>query len=603
MNIGSPIGVLFFIVPLLLWMLMLKSQKSSDKVRDKLFGLEVIKAFSQQSKKAGSALFILSFILFGISLVRPQFGYKEIIEEREGQDIIFIVDVSQSMLSRDLSPNRLLRVRFAITDLLSHLRGDRVGLISFAGVSFVESPLTYDYSTFRLFLDDLDPDLIPIAGSNIESALKKVLQIYGDKKSISARGRSVIIFSDGEELSGDILKTIAPLKELGVKVFTVGLGSEIGAPIPTQNGYKKDRTGKVILSKLDREGLENIATATGGAYLGGELTGVQLENFFREQISKDKSQSKISGGVIKVWREYYQFPLFLGLICYFLATLRRKSAFILLFLAISLKPENSFAETLEQAKEYFSLGEFDKALEIYESQSDPKIAKSAQIGSAQSLYKLKRFDEAKAKYQALLSNYGKEQPEILYDLGNTFTQLGEYKEAIKSYESALKLIPGDKETKENLEYVKKLQKDESDNSSSNSSQKGDGGGENSSEQSSASNGGGGEPSSNSSSASASGGAGGQSSESSDGSSGNSNSTGSSENSSQESSSAGAKNGQNSSSTSNSGDGKESASTPSEREEMLYDSVQEDRGALRKYREQKAMEELEERHETPPEKDW
>lgn len=623
MNLGAPEFLIYFIVPIALYFLLTKGLKKTEVLRSSLFGSEARELFFKKTKQSGIFLTCLSFILFGVALIRPQFGYREILEEREGQDIAFVVDVSQSMLAKDLSPNRLGRVRFAITDLLSHLKGDRVGLISFAGVSFIESPLTYDYSTFRLFLDDLSPDLIPVAGTNIESALKRVIQLYGGKerKFISGRGKTVILFSDGEELSGNLESVSAELKELGIRVYTVGIGSEVGAPIPTDQGYKRDKGGKVILSKLDRKSLEKLAHATDGAYLGGELSGHELERFFKEEISSGKEKSKIAGGVVRVWQEYYQVTLLLGLVCYFISALGRRNLIVASLTFIICFPGNSWADSLEEASAYYAEGNFRKAFELYESAKTGTSPIPAELGSAKSLYKLKRFFEAKERYQKLVEM--EKRPEFLYNLGNTQTQLGQYEEAIKSYEEALTIAPNDTETKENLEYVKKLLKqdssssspsssEQSSNNSSTSEQKqGGSGGSQSSSQSNESSqdsqkssGGGQSESSSSSSTSPSGG------ESSSLSSEESSSNSSSKNGGKSESSISSKetnSGQDSSPSSASSVEKASSGKdqklPSEREEMLYDSVQEDRGALRKYREEKAIEELEERQESPPEKDW
>jgi len=622
MNLGAPQFIIYFLAPLALFYLVKQSSKSKESIRRSLFDEEARKLFFGKVSQGGAYVFCLSFVFFGLAVVRPQFGYQEIIEERVGQDIAFVVDVSKSMLAKDLSPNRLGRVRFAIIDLLSHLKGDRIGLISFAGVSFIESPLTYDYSTFRLFLDDLSPDLIPVPGSNIESALKRVIQLFGgkDKKFILGRGKTVILFSDGEEQSGNLESVVTELKELGIKVYTVGIGSEIGAPIPTEKGYKRDKTGKVILSKLNRQGLEKLAAETGGAYLGGELTGAELEKFFVDKVSGQKERSKIAGGVVRVWKEYYQIALLLGLICYLVSAVTRRSVLASLFIFLLISPSSVRADTLEEAYLNYAEGNFRKSLDLYDSARTGKAPYLAELGSAKSLYKLKRFSEAKQRYLELTEK--EKKPEFLYNLGNTQTQLGEYEQAIKSYEETLLLSPNDKEAKENLEYVKKLLKDESNNSSSSSSSSS----QNSSNQSSTSNGGGGgqssnqssqsnqnsdksssnsdqNSSSNSSSSSASGGR--SNASSSDDSSNNSSSSkdGKSGSESSSSQSSAGNDGQGSSQSSASSAESSQQSLPSDREEMLYDSVQEDRGALRKYREQKALEELEENQESPPEKDW
>ena len=289
---------------------------------------------------------------------------------------------------------------------------------------------------------------------------------------------------------------------------------------------------------------------------------------------------------------------------------------VVLFLFL-IPPSASRADALEEASKRYTEGNFRKALELYESAKTGENPSLAALGIAKSLYKLQRFSESKRSYLTLLE--ANRTPELLYNLGNTQTQVGEYKEAIESYQEALSLSPNDQEIKENLEYVKKLLQEESNSSSSSSSssdnssndsstskQSGGGGGgqssndgSQSSEQSVKSSGQG----SNSSSSSASNGEANNSSNSQNSSNASSSSKGAGAGSSQQSSDA--KQGQDSKGqdSSQSVSEKDTRAKPSDREEMLYDTVQEDRGALRKYRQEKALEELEQRQESPPEKDW
>src|SRR5262249_14643783 len=153
------------------------------------------------------------FLFLALALIRPQFGYREITETRSGIDLVFAIDVSKSMLAKDLSPSRLERVRYLIIDLLEALHGDRIALVTFAGVSFLESPLTYDYGTFRLFLDDLAPDLIPVPGTNLESAINESLKALGEKKH---RDGAIVLLTDGEAFSGDLDAAIDAAKKAGV---------------------------------------------------------------------------------------------------------------------------------------------------------------------------------------------------------------------------------------------------------------------------------------------------------------------------------------------------------------------------------------------------
>ncbi len=318
MTFGAPEFILALIVVPFLLAVFAIAEKRSRAERKMLLDPEVeailLPETSGKSLRGQRKVLLFSTFLFlGLALVRPQFGYREISESRAGIDLVFAVDVSKSMLAKDLSPSRLERVRFLILDLLPELRGDRIGLVTFAGVSFTESPLTYDYATFRLFLDDLSPDLIPVAGTNLESALREAAKTLGLKRQ---RDGAIVLMTDGEAFSGDLDSAVREINDAGIKVFTVGVGSEVGAPIPEETGYKVDDKGKVVLTKLSTRTLEEIARKTGGAYLGGSLSGSALKKFYTQDIAPRFKRSEIVGGVLRVWNEYFQIPLFAGLVFY-----------------------------------------------------------------------------------------------------------------------------------------------------------------------------------------------------------------------------------------------------------------------------------------------
>src|SRR4030095_7657033 len=194
---------------------------------------------------------VLAFVL--ISLARPRWGYAYDEVKRKGLDIILAVDTSRSMLSNDVQPNRLERVKLATHDLITQLRGDRIGLIAFAGRAFVQAPLTIDYDAAIESINDLDTKTIPEGGSNISEAIALATQTFGK----SAMGnRALVIFTDGEELSGDAVNEAKKAADAGVKIFTIGVGTPQGSLIPVtgddgQTSFVKDSSGQVVKSKLD----------------------------------------------------------------------------------------------------------------------------------------------------------------------------------------------------------------------------------------------------------------------------------------------------------------------------------------------------------------
>src|SRR5262249_24841692 len=218
------------------------------------------------------ALQLLGLSLAIVGLAQPRWGYTFEDVKRKGLDLLIAVDTSRSMLSNDVQPNRLERVKLAIQDLIDELQGDRVGLIAFAGRAFLQAPLTIDYDAVIEAVNDLDTKTIPEGGTNISSAINLATQSFGK----SAMGnRALLTFTDGEdgeELRGDAVKTAKAAADAGVRIFTVGVGTPQGSLIPVsgdndETSFVKDSAGQVHKSKLNDELLREVAEATGGFYL------------------------------------------------------------------------------------------------------------------------------------------------------------------------------------------------------------------------------------------------------------------------------------------------------------------------------------------------
>src|SRR6266496_2239475 len=215
------------------------------------------------------ALLLLGLSLALFSLAQPRWGYTFEDVKRKGLDLLIATDTSRSMLSNDVQPNRLERVKLAARDLINELQGDRVGLIAFAGRAFLQAPLTIDYEAVMESIKDLDTKTIPEGGTNISEAISLATQSFGK----SAMGnRALVIFTDGEELSGDAMKSAKAPADAGVRIFTIGVGTPAGSLIPVngedgETAFVKDSAGQVVKSKLDDKRLREIAQAAGGFYL------------------------------------------------------------------------------------------------------------------------------------------------------------------------------------------------------------------------------------------------------------------------------------------------------------------------------------------------
>ena len=218
---------------------------------------------------SGFGLFLLFFAAAG-----PQCGERTELVKRSGIDLVIAIDASNSMLARDVKPSRLERAKLEVTALLDRLKGDRVGLIVFAGDAFVQCPLTTDYAAARLFLRAIDPAAMPQQGTAIASALLEAKQVLEGGGRGSA-AKAVLLITDGEDQEGDALKAAGELGEAGIRIYAVAVGSETGEPIPIVDkdnnitGYKKDKEGKTVLSRTDLAGLRELASHGGGLVLRG----------------------------------------------------------------------------------------------------------------------------------------------------------------------------------------------------------------------------------------------------------------------------------------------------------------------------------------------
>jgi Ca-activated chloride channel family protein len=222
-----------------------------------------------EKQRLFTKLFIrtLYFILFLIAFAGPSIGdsLKEVKEE--GKDIFLAVDLSQSMVATDIAPNRLRRIQFELKELLKSFPSDRVGLIIFSAEAFMQLPLTYDQAVANLYIDGLSIGLVPSLGTDLSTPLRMALERFKADKSQEQKSRSVVLISDGEHFGEDLDGIAEDLVDEGIKVFTIGIGTDAGGEMPRGNSLVLDpETGKVALTKLNREPLQYVAAETGGQY-------------------------------------------------------------------------------------------------------------------------------------------------------------------------------------------------------------------------------------------------------------------------------------------------------------------------------------------------
>ena len=218
-------------------------------------------------------IFCLAFLFFAIGLARPRTGARLAEHKTKGAEIIVALDVSNSMLAQDYSPNRLERAKLSIARLTEKLQDDRIGLVIFAGTSFVQLPVTTDYVSAKMFLGSIDTGSIPIQGTAIGDAIRLCIKSFSAQ---SEKSRVIVVISDGENHEDDPVAAAKQAAELGIKVYTIGVGSAQGQPIPVEGGLLRDRNGDIVVTKLDEDTLRKVAAAGGGAYIhaGGEEFGL-----------------------------------------------------------------------------------------------------------------------------------------------------------------------------------------------------------------------------------------------------------------------------------------------------------------------------------------
>ena len=245
-----------------------------------------------------------------VALARPQWGISWQEERRRGLDILVLLDTSRSMLATDLKPNRMQRAKWGLSDLLQRLGGDRIGLVAFAGSSFLACPLTTDYAAFSMVLDDIRPGTIPRGGTAIAQALETAVESF---EPGGAADRVIILVTDGEDHEGGIERALAALARRKIRVFAVGVGSAAGDFIPAADGeggaFLRDRSGAVVRSALREEMLKRIAAATGGIAITAATGDIGWERIFDVGFAGLKREER-GARLAKVYVE--RFPWFLG---------------------------------------------------------------------------------------------------------------------------------------------------------------------------------------------------------------------------------------------------------------------------------------------------
>jgi len=301
--------LLLLLVPILVGLFLVLSyqqRRAWEVLADPSFKQRIVPGYSPGRRKIKFFLKILALLFLILSLMGPQWGSHEEEVRMRGVNIMLLVDVSDSMLAQDLQPSRLERERRKLKDLLKMLSGDRVGLVAFAGRSFLLSPLTADYGTLDRYIDDLSPETIPVKGTDLAGALSLALKSLpeGDE------GKAIVLLTDGEDHSEKMEKVLQEIKSRNIKLFVLGVGTPEGAPIPEKGGgFKSTQVGEMVVSKLKEGFLKDLALETEGAYARTVSSDNDLQELYVKGIRGVMDPSDLRVTRKKVWENRFYWPL------------------------------------------------------------------------------------------------------------------------------------------------------------------------------------------------------------------------------------------------------------------------------------------------------
>jgi Ca-activated chloride channel family protein len=498
----------FFAIPVIVAIFAWYLYSSRRKIK-KLGEIALIKTLipdvSLSKKVAKLVLFILGISSLILALCNLQTGNKMEEVKREGADIIVCLDVSNSMLAQDLSPNRLERAKFALEKMIDKLQGDRLGIVVFAGEAYVQLPITTDYGAAKLFLGSINTQMVPTQGTNIGAAIRKALEGFSKDEE---KNKTIVVITDGENHEPEAIEAAEDADKAGIMINTIGIGSEGGVPIPLMNngvvsGYRKDKDGNTVVTKLNKSLLQDIAGKTDGIYVQATNADIGLDAILNKLNELDKKQIDT-----KMYTDYEdQFQWFLGLALIFLLiefliserisnwfrnffnrALKTKKAgtlMILIFIsagAFAQKEKqlvyngnnyyregrsemaiNQYREALKTKQDFrkanFNLGDaiYKEAMSLKDSKSNKPIMGMKPDSLANIM-----FDEAAGQFDVVSQTVSDRDTlhKAYHNLGNCRLMQKNYDQAINAYKKALKLDPKDEDTRYNLAYALKKKKEE-----------------------------------------------------------------------------------------------------------------------------------------------
>ena len=408
--------------------------------------------------KARNALFLLMGVFMVVALAQPVIQDAKVEIKAKSADIMIALDISDSMLAKDVYPNRLEAAKQKALTLLESDINERIGIVAFAKNSYLVSPLSFDSEAVAFLLRQLDTKSITEKGTDILSVLDIVAQTQKDKKK-----NYLLLLTDGGDKK-DFSDEIELAKENGISVFILAIATKKGAPIKKADGTFIKQNGDIIISKLN-ENIANLATSTGGVYIQSTTSAKDIKTMFNE-ISKVSDEKDLKSEEITKFIPLFYYPVAMALFLLLIATSSLSKAgsknvvsilILSLFLFKPLHVEAGMLDFVElkKAKEAYVKGEYKESAKLYEEYASKSGNTEAYYDAANSYYKQKNYKKALEFYKKATFDSSDKKAQNKANIGNAYAKSGKLKKALEAYENSLK-IKEDKDTRENLEAVKKL---------------------------------------------------------------------------------------------------------------------------------------------------
>ncbi|MDP2424717.1 MAG: VWA domain-containing protein [Bacteroidales bacterium] len=413
-------------------------------------------------------------LIFGIAaliigLANPQIGSTLEKRERKGVDIIIALDVSNSMLSQDIKPNRLEKARQSIGRIIDQLDNDRLGIIVFAGKAYPMLPITHDHVAAKMFLSNINTDIVPTQGTSIADAIDLAIRSFPEGE----HGKALVLITDGEDHQGDVLEKVKEAETKGIVIHTIGMGSQQGAPIPlysgaNQVGFRKTRDGQTIITRINEPMLQQIATAGRGIYVRASNSQAGLQRIHDEIYKMQKTE--FDSQVFSDYDSRYYYFLMLAFIFLLIELFvfersrrwSRNLKYFLPFLVLALtQPAYSQSEPalVRRGNKQYDKGNFKDSEVNYRKalEKDPRSFRGT-YNLGNSTYRQENYEEALNTYQqsSLYKADDMQLAKAYHNLGNTMLKAKKLPEGIEAYKQSLRLNPMDDDTRYNLAYAMKL---------------------------------------------------------------------------------------------------------------------------------------------------